>query len=91
MKKILIVLIPVIFLITNVVTAYSDSWWNPEWKYAKIINISENSDNDLINYQILIRIDYEQSMRPDFSDLRFIYSDSVVKVKLPLVFYEDVD
>ena len=91
MKKILIFLVSVIFLITNVVTAYSDSWWSPDWKYAKIINISENSGNDLLNYQILIKIDYEQFMRPDFSDLRFIYFDSAVKVKLPYWIEEKKD
>jgi len=48
-------------------------WWNASWHYRKPINITEQSGNNLTNYQVAINISYDSDMQPDFSDLRFTY------------------
>jgi len=94
MKNFLTILILAIFLVTNNVTAYpEDTWWDTDWKYAKIINISENSGHDLYDYQILLKINYNESMQPDFDDLRFTYynSSSDKETKIPYWIEEKID
>ena len=95
MKKILAFLVfAIFFLAFNSVIAYPyDTWWNPDWKCAKIINISENSGKDLFDYQILINIEYNESMQPDFDDLRFTYYNSTIdeEIKIPYWIEEKID
>jgi len=62
-----------IFITNSVFACPYDTWWNTEWKYAKIINITENSGKDLADYQVAVNISYNDSMRLDFDDLRFTY------------------
>ena len=49
--------------------------WLDGWAYRKEINITENSGNDLTDYQVKIPVVYESKMQSDFSDLRFTDSD----------------
>ena len=45
-----------------------------EWPYKKTIVIS-GSSVDLTDYQVKINVEYEEEMRPDFADLRFVGQD----------------
>ena len=52
-------------------------WWNSSWKYRIPINITENSGDDLTDFQVPIEIDTKVlidagKMRPDLGDIRFI-------------------
>lgn len=80
-------------LIAGNAFAYPDDWWNPDWKYAKMINIHENSGNDLTDYQILLEIDYNDSMQSDFDDLRFTYynTSSNQEFEIPYWIQEKID
>jgi len=49
------------------------TWWNSYWQYRRPITITEQSGNDLTNYQVAINISYDSDMNSDFSDLRFTY------------------
>jgi hypothetical protein len=52
-------------------------WWNPSWIYRRRINVSEESNNELINYSINITFDTYSlikngKMKSDCSDIRLI-------------------
>ena len=93
MKNILIFSVLTFILIAGNVYAYPDDWWNPNWKYAKMINIYENSGNDLTDYQIFLEIDYNDSMQSDFDDLRFTYynATSNQESEIPYWIQEKID
>jgi hypothetical protein len=46
-------------------------WWNPDWNYYKEIALTENSGNDLADYQVKLDITAD-NMEADCKDLRFI-------------------
>jgi len=75
MKKFLMFFALMFILQTNIVLADQTDWPNSDWEYVKIINISENSGEDLSDYQLFVNITYEAGMQPDFDDLRFTYYD----------------
>ena len=52
------------------------SWWNETWDYRQAINITENSNNNLTEYQIMLRINTQElisqgKINNDCSDIRF--------------------
>jgi hypothetical protein len=57
------------------VLAY-EPWDGSDWKKYKDITIKENSGSDLLNYAVFMNISHEESMRPDFGDLRFAWLNS---------------
>ncbi|MCG2824966.1 MAG: DUF2341 domain-containing protein, partial [Thermoplasmatales archaeon] len=64
----------------NKTTKSLDSLYNPEWQYRKPITITENSNSDLTDYQVLIEVDTaslvsEGKMQPDGDDIRFTDQD----------------
>ncbi len=81
------------FLIAGSVYAYPGDWPNSDWQYAKMISVYENSGNDLTDYQILLEIDYNDSMQPDFDDLRFTYynASSIQEFEIPYWIQEKID
>jgi len=64
----------IILLILNFVNLVSAGWWDGNWTKKKMINITENSGYDLINYSIKINVTYNDNMQIDFDDLRFVNS-----------------
>ena len=56
-------------------TVYEDEWWNFGWRYKKEINITENSNSNLTDYQILITLNQSNfnysRANSDGSDIRF--------------------
>ena len=38
------------------------NWWNIDWQYRKSITVSEQSGNDLTDYQVKIIVDYDQTL-----------------------------
>jgi hypothetical protein len=53
------------------------TWWDSEWEYVKILNISENSGNDLIDYPIIIEnLSCANNCNNDGSDIRVIADDN---------------
>jgi hypothetical protein len=72
-KAILSLILVVAFAGTGV------SWWNYSWEYRKPINITEQSGEDLSNFQVEVSLDTstpisEGKMQNDCSDLRFVES-----------------
>ena len=49
------------------------NWWNSTFERKKAIHVN-NTDNEIINYSLLLNITYDPDMNPDFSDLRFTNS-----------------
>ena len=47
------------------------TWWDTDWKKKQQITI-ENTDVEVYNYTIKLRIEHDFDMTPDFSDIRFI-------------------
>lgn len=47
-------------------------WFNNSWLKKREIIIQENNNTDLYNYTILLNITYDDDMKNDFSDIRFI-------------------
>ena len=72
------------YFIFNNESYYIDPWWNSSWQYRKPITITEQSGNDLTNFQVAINISYDSGMQSDFDDLRFTYynvtSDSEIEI-----------
>lgn len=59
------------------------SWWNQSWEYRKPINVTEQSGNDLNNFQVELSLDTatpisEGKMQSDCADLRFVESGSEI-------------
>jgi hypothetical protein len=79
MRKFFIFLTFVFYSLTSTfffaVALPHDTSWDPAWNYTKVINITENSGEDLTDYQLFINITYEDEMQPDFDDIRFTYYD----------------
>ncbi len=54
----------------------SEIWYNPSWPKRKAITIDNSLNlNDLVNYQIVVDVQYDSDMLADFSDLRFTDND----------------
>ena len=49
------------------------AWWRSDWKKRKRIEIQENSGTALYDYQVKVKIPFDEGMRGDFSDLRFTW------------------
>jgi len=57
-------------------TETSEIWYNPSWVRRKAVTIDNTLNlNDLVDYQIMVDVQYDSDMSPDFSDLRFTDSD----------------
>jgi len=57
------------------------TWWSNSWSKRKPINLHTISGVTLTNYQIQINITYDDDMKTDFSDLRFInYTDNTTQL-----------
>ena len=50
------------------------NWWNGSWSRKREIKIQENSGSILYNYSVKLNITHNESMQPDFDDLRFTNS-----------------
>ncbi|RLI91177.1 MAG: hypothetical protein DRO95_04840, partial [Candidatus Altiarchaeales archaeon] len=66
-------------------------WWDYKWDYRKEINISENSGNNLSEYQILIILNttnFNYSKTNDNgSDIRFIFFNETSKKNIEIPYY----
>jgi hypothetical protein len=67
-----------IFLVFTISAAAS--WWDATWEYRKAVNLTENSGENLEDYQVEISVDTEaliseDKMQNDCSDLRFVQND----------------
>ncbi len=71
-KKYLMFLLPLLLLSSGY------SWWNDSFYERQAINVTH--DNAITEYSILINVDYDSSMQPDFDDLRFIDSDDLTEL-----------
>ena len=60
---------------TSMTSVSIEYWWDSSWTKRKKITITENSGNDLTDYQIKFTIDYDADMQPDYDDLRFVDSE----------------
>ncbi|MFH1729011.1 MAG: DUF2341 domain-containing protein [Pseudomonadota bacterium] len=47
----------------------------PSWNKRQQIEISNNTDSELLDYQVMLDVGYVSSMQADFDDLRFTASD----------------
>ena len=61
------------------------AWWNSSWSYKRQINITEQSGNDLTDYQVMLSINTSQlydegKLRSDCGDLRFVNSDETTEL-----------
>ena len=60
---------------TSMTSINIEYWWDSSWTKRKKITITENSGNDLTDYQMKMIIDYDADMQPDYDDLRFVDSE----------------
>jgi hypothetical protein len=51
------------------------AWWDTSWSYRVPVTITENSGTTLTNYQVKIEVDHDSNMKPNFSDIRFVYDN----------------
>ena len=56
-------------------------WWNQSW--GKRIPIEINSSSNLIDYQMKVDIPFEEGMKTDYSDLRFVYWNGTDNIEIP--------
>jgi len=49
----------------------SDVWWNENWQRRKRINIT--GIGSFVNFPVYINVAKENEMRPEYTDLRFVY------------------
>jgi hypothetical protein len=78
MKKAAVLAILSIFLLSFLVAAGGSEWWDSDWKNRSVINITERSGRELIDYQVLVifnesNFDYSKAL-PNGEDLRFLDS-----------------
>jgi len=68
-------------------------WYYNYLKYRKPIIITENSGNDLEEYQVPINVTYNSHMNSDFSDLRFTYYNEIesTEEEIPYWIEEKID
>ena len=51
-------------------------WYDPSWNKRRTITIDNTlNPNNLTDYQLLLNVQYDSDMKPDFSDLRITDSD----------------
>lgn len=50
------------------------AWLNSSWEYKREIPISENSDDTLTNYQVMLNITHNDNIQDGFGDIRFANS-----------------
>jgi hypothetical protein len=67
----------------NVTLEMNKNWWNSNWYYRIPIEITDNSGNDLTNYQILVIIDTASpisagKMKVNGEDIRFANATGVL-------------
>jgi hypothetical protein len=65
------------------VSIETQKWWNKSWKYRKGINITEQSGDNLTDYQINVTLNTSEliqdgKLQPDCSDIRFILHEGYV-------------
>jgi len=65
----------------SILSSASATWWDSDWEYRQQIDITENSGNNLTDYQVRIRLNatelYEAGkLRSDCGDIRFIDGSS---------------
>ena len=46
------------------------SWWNSDWKFKRLINLTANVGN----FSYLYQVNYSENMQEDYDDLRFLNS-----------------
>jgi len=59
---------------TSMTSVTIEYWWDSSWAKRRKITITENSGNDLTDYQLEITVAHDADMQPDYDDLRFIDS-----------------
>ncbi|MDD5528427.1 MAG: DUF2341 domain-containing protein [bacterium] len=70
------IIITVILLICCQNSTYAN-WWDASWPYRRAIIVDNSLNSDTLwNYPVKFTVDYETTMSPDFSDIRFIGCDS---------------
>jgi len=56
-------------------------WWNRSWACRRPLTINnENNPNMLENYQVKIKVKYDENMLLNFDDLRFVDNDNVTEL-----------
>ncbi len=55
---------------TNGKTLDEWAWWNNDWKYKRLINLTANVGN----FSFIYEVPYSENMQEDYDDLRFVNS-----------------
>ncbi|MFH1412960.1 MAG: DUF2341 domain-containing protein [bacterium] len=56
----------------NTAKASTTDWWDETFSYCRDISIVNVTDENLTDFPILIKLDYDSGMQTDFDDLRFV-------------------
>jgi len=60
---------------TSMTSVTIEYWWDASWTKRRKITITENSGNDLTDYQVRLSVSHDADMQPDYDDLRFVDSE----------------
>ncbi|MDD5528428.1 MAG: DUF2341 domain-containing protein [bacterium] len=72
------IIIPIVSLLMSGTITYAN-WWDASWPYRRAIIVDNSLNSDTLwNYPVKFTVDYETTMNPDFSDVRFISYDSSI-------------
>ena len=72
------VLLLIVAIVSIILFEGSYAWWNSSWQYRKPITVSEQSGNDLTDFQVKVVVNTsalisEGKMNSDCSDIRFTW------------------
>ena len=85
--KVLITLLVISFIVFNFIPVNVKAGPYDDWPYYLRIFVTENSGQDLRNYPLKVRIDWQPGMKSDFSDLRFTYINSTTYEETPICYW----
>lgn len=55
-------------------------WYDHSWSNRKLMNISNNTESELTDYQVLVNVTHDPEMQPDFDDIRFTDIDGATSI-----------
>lgn len=76
-----------LYVFSQEAKATGELWWNYNWLARRPIEINSSDAQDLTEYSIMLSIAYDNDMRGDFGDLRFIYHDQVSDTYIELAYW----
>lgn len=62
-------------------------WWNMDWPSRRLVQFSSSNIQDLTDYALPLTIPYENTMRTDFGDIRFVSYDSTTNTQNELSYW----